>query len=123
MSVLHVDFRILSFGLWRRRRTWKENEESFFFLMKNKTEMKKITSGEGKYIFSEENKTGKRKLRNEFGDRKYIFWGEKIHSRGKEENVFFAEEKNGGEGKGGSFARGRSIWMIFVRGRLILMII
>ena len=59
MSVLQVDFRILSFGLWRRRRTWKENEESFFFLMKNKTEMKKITSGEGKYIFSEENKTGK----------------------------------------------------------------
>ena len=48
-------------------------------------------------------------MMNMFGDRKYLFAGEKINSRGKrgkhleKENVFFAEVKNNGEGKGGSF--------------------
>ena len=28
---------------------------------------------------------------------------------------FFAEGKNDGEGKGGSFARGQSIWMIICK--------
>ena len=43
---------------------------------------------------------------------------QKINSRGKggkyleKENIFFAEEKNNGEEKGGSFARDWSIQMI-----------
>ena len=34
---------------------------------------------------------------------------------GEEKYVFFAEENNNGEGKGGSFARGRSIRMIICK--------
>ena len=52
------------------------------------------------------------------------FAGEKIDSRergGKyleKESTFFVERKNNVEGKGGSFARGRSIPMIICNGQV-----
>ena len=41
-----------------------------------------------------------------------FFEGKRLIVEEKKENVFFAEEKNNGEGKGGSFARSRSIRII-----------
>ena len=45
-----------------------------------------------------------------------FFEGKRLIVEEKKENVFFAEEKNNGEGKGGSFARSWSI-RIFISKR------
>ena len=81
---------------------------------------RKIIFEKGKYIFLEENKTGKDE--EYIWSRKICFFAEeKINSRGKggkyleKENMLFAEEKNNGEGKGGSFARGQSTWVIICK--------
>ena len=64
MSILPHDYRMSSFGSLEEQMNMEGKgggylKKDFFSLRKNKTEMEKITFGDGKYICSEENKAGK----------------------------------------------------------------
>ena len=57
-------------------------------------------------FFQRRRKLGK-EMRNVFGDGKCVFFAKEKINRKKRMISIFVEEKNNGEGKGGSFARGR----------------
>jgi len=72
------------------------------------------------YFFQRRAKPGKKTEEYVWG-KKCFLKGRRITAEEKEENIwrtkicFFAKEKNNGEGKGGSFARGQSIQMIICK--------
>ena len=111
MSILPLDTRILSFWSLEEKMNregkgrWYLEKELFFCWGKIKRRCKrKIIFGEGKYIFSEENKTGKEKWRTNLETKNMFFVGEKVKSRGKggkcleKINIWIVEAKKNGEG-------------------------